>query len=90
MGSLMILGGQFLQARGQNDREPTRKPDAFWDEVGAVENGVVDAYELAARLAAALVVLGVLFTGLNAASPSEHGIAQTACLECPAAPGRAH
>ena len=87
MDSLMLLGGQFLQARTRGEYELNRKSDAFRDEVDAIECGVVDAYGLAARLAAALVVLGVLFTTLTAASPSERGTEQTACLECPAAPG---
>ena len=90
MDHLMLLGGQFLRARIRNEGRPERNLAAarsreFWGDLEAIEHGVVDAFGLAARIVAGLVVLGVVFAALSLAAPSENQIPVTACLECSAA-----
>ena len=89
MDHLMLLGGQFLQARMRSQCEPAHNLAAarsreFWDAADAVERGVFDAYGLAARLVVGLVVLGVVFAALSVAAPSGNEIPPTACLDCSA------
>lgn len=89
MDQLMLLGGQFLRARIRNKFRPDRDLAAarsreFWGDLEAIEHGVLDAYGLAARIVAGLVVLGVVFAALSLAAPSDNEIPATACLECSA------
>jgi hypothetical protein len=89
MDHLMLLGGQFVQARIRNEYEQNRASAAarsrkFWDDVDAVERGVFDAYGFAARLVVGLVVLGVIFGALGVAAPSGNELPATTCLECSA------
>ena len=89
MDHLMLLGGQFLRARIRNECRPDRNLAAarsreFWGDLEAIEHGVVDAYGLAARIVAGLVVLGVIFAALSLATPSGSQMPATACLECSA------
>jgi len=89
MDHLLLLGGQFLQARNEAEYRPARvsardRSREFWNDVGAVERGVSEAFGFAARLVAGLVVLGVVFGALGIAAPSESRISATACLECSA------
>ena len=87
MDHLMLLGGQFLQARirnelGQDRASAAARSREFWGRVGAVERGVIDAYGLATRLVVGLVVLGVVFAALSVAAPSKSGAPPMACLGC--------
>ena len=89
MDHLMLLGGQFLQARirdeyGQDRASAAAHSREFWDGVDSVERGVSNAYGPAARLVAGLVVLGAVFGALTVAAPSESEMPATACFECSA------
>jgi hypothetical protein len=44
---------------------------------------VAETYGLAARLMAAFVLIGFLFSALGTAAPPAPVPAQTACLDCP-------
>lgn len=88
MDHLMLLGGQFLQARIPDGHErdsasaATRSRE-FWDGVDAVDRDVFDVYGFAARLVIGLVALGAVFATLSVAAPSG-AKPPMACLECPA------
>ena len=89
MDHLMLLGGQFLQARIRNEFLEDRVSAAtrsreFWEGADVVGRGV-HAYSLAVRLMVGLVVLGVVFAALSVAAPSESGAPPMACLACSAA-----
>ena len=89
MDHLMLLGGQFLRARIRNECGPDRDLAAarsreFWGDLEAIEQGVLDAYGLAARIVVGLVVLGVVFAALSLATPSDNPVPATACLDCAA------
>jgi hypothetical protein len=91
MDHLMLLGGQFLQARGsieygQGRRSAAARSRKFWDEIDQVERGIFDAYEFAARLVAATVLIGMVFGILSIAAPSASETRATACFECASAP----
>jgi hypothetical protein len=78
MESLMLLGGQFLQARIRDEYRRDRivmakRESAYWESLGALECGILAVYGVAARLLAAVVVLGILLTGLMAVAPAETG-----------------
>ncbi len=71
MESLMLLGGQFLQAgiREEYRRDRTaaaNRERAYWESFGEPECGVVSVRSVAARVLAATIVLGVFFAGLTA------------------------
>ena len=91
MESLMLLGGQFLQARIRDEhrRDPVataNRERAYWKTFGEPECGAASVYRVAARLLAAFAVLGVLFAGLAAAAATESGTKPVACSACLASP----
>jgi hypothetical protein len=91
MDHLMLLGGQFLQARGWNEygegcRSAAERGRKFWDNIDQVERGIFDAYGFAARLVAGTVLIGMVFGILSIAAPSASETRSTACFECAAAP----
>jgi hypothetical protein len=90
MESLMLLGGQFLQARIRDEYRcdrivANRRERAYWESLG--ECGSFAAYGLVSRLLAALVVFCVLFAALMATEPAESGAGRMACAFCAAQPG---
>jgi hypothetical protein len=85
MDHLMLLGGEFLQARNQWDRNfADARSQKFWDDLDQIGCGVFDAYGFAAQLAAGLFLIGMFFGILSLAALSADEIPPTACFDCTA------
>jgi len=90
MDHLMLLGGQFLQARSRAEFGPrstsaTERSQRFWDDLDQIGCGVFDAYGFAARLVAGLVLIGMVFGILTLAGLPADEAPSAACFECAAA-----
>ena len=87
MDHLMLLGGQFLQARSRAEFEPrctsvAERSQRFWDDLDQIGCGVFDAYGFAAQLVAGLVLIGMVFGILSLAGSSAEEMPAAACFEC--------
>jgi hypothetical protein len=82
MESLMLLGGQFLQARVRDEYRrgvvAAQRERIYWEGLSEHSCDVRAGRTFAARLLAAALVLGVLFIGLTAVTPADTGTASLA------------